>query len=115
LDSAGTYGAHRGEKADRRAILLAQARGYHHILNERRITIPKFQDFNSKSAPALSPHHIIYAYHGRAFRTNVTAHERHISGTQTTTCHGEKRRGGIRAESCTGSASRHEPLSIVRQ
>lgn len=35
LDSAGTYGAHRGEKADRRAIALAQARGYNQILNER--------------------------------------------------------------------------------
>lgn len=35
LDSAGTYGAHLGEKADRRAITLAQARGYEQILKER--------------------------------------------------------------------------------
>lgn len=35
LDSAGTYGAHQGEKADRRAVALAQARGYDQILRER--------------------------------------------------------------------------------
>ena len=35
LDSAGIYGAHLGEKADRRAITLAQARGYEQILKER--------------------------------------------------------------------------------
>lgn len=44
LDSAGTYGAHRGEKADRRAITLAQARGYGHILNERSRKV-KDEDF----------------------------------------------------------------------
>ena len=41
----------------------------------------------------------------------LTAHERH---SETTTCHGEKRLG-IRSESCTGSASRQEPLSIERR
>lgn len=35
LDSAGTHGSHRGEKADRRAIALAQARGYSQIARER--------------------------------------------------------------------------------
>ncbi len=44
LDSAGTYGAHRGEKADRRAITLAQARGYNHIVNERARKV-KDEDF----------------------------------------------------------------------
>lgn len=34
-DSAGTYGAHQGEKADRRAVALAQARGYGQIVHER--------------------------------------------------------------------------------
>lgn len=44
LDSAGTYGAHRGEKADRRAILLAQARGYSQIVKERSRKV-KDEDF----------------------------------------------------------------------
>lgn len=35
LDSAGTLGAHQGEKADRRAVALAQERGYDQILRER--------------------------------------------------------------------------------
>lgn len=48
LDSAGTYGAHRGEKADRRAILLAQARGYSQIAKERsrKVTDEDFERFD---------------------------------------------------------------------
>lgn len=44
LDSAGTHGAHRGEKADRRAITLAQARGYSQIAKERSRKV-KEEDF----------------------------------------------------------------------
>ncbi len=48
LDSAGTYGAHRGEKADRRAVALAQARGYSQILQERarQVTEDDFERFD---------------------------------------------------------------------
>lgn len=48
LDSAGTYGAHQGEKADRRAVALAQARGYDQILQERarKVTEDDFERFD---------------------------------------------------------------------
>ena len=48
LDSAGTYGAHRGEKADRRAITLAQARGYSQIAKERsrKVKDADFEQFD---------------------------------------------------------------------
>ncbi len=48
LDSAGTYGAHQGEKADRRAVTLAQARGYKQILKERarKVTEEDFDRFD---------------------------------------------------------------------
>lgn len=48
LDSAGTYGAHQGEKADSRAIALAQARGYDQILQERarKVTDDDFERFD---------------------------------------------------------------------
>ncbi|PZO13470.1 MAG: phosphotyrosine protein phosphatase [Burkholderiales bacterium] len=48
LDSAGTYGAHQGEKADARAVSLAQARGYGQILKERarKVTEEDFDRFD---------------------------------------------------------------------
>lgn len=48
LDSAGTYGAHQGEKADRRAMALAQARGYEQILQQRarKVTEQDFERFD---------------------------------------------------------------------
>lgn len=48
LDSAGTHGAHQGEKADRRAVTLAQARGYDQILQERarQVTQDDFARFD---------------------------------------------------------------------
>jgi protein-tyrosine phosphatase len=48
LDSAGTLGAHQGEKADRRAVALAHARGYEQILQERarRVTDDDFERFD---------------------------------------------------------------------
>lgn len=48
LDSAGTLGAHQGEKADRRAVALAQAKGYEHILHERarQVTDDDFERFD---------------------------------------------------------------------
>jgi protein-tyrosine phosphatase len=48
LDSAGTLGAHQGEKADRRAVALAQARGYEQIVHERarKVTEDDFERFD---------------------------------------------------------------------
>lgn len=48
VDSAGTYAGHQGEKADRRAIALAMARGYPQIQHERarRVRDEDFQNFD---------------------------------------------------------------------
>lgn len=45
VDSAGTYGGHKGEKADPRAIQVAAAAGYVHIHEERARRV-KDQDFD---------------------------------------------------------------------
>ena len=48
VDSAGTYAGHKGEKADRRAIALAVARGYPHIEKgrARRVLDKDFEQFD---------------------------------------------------------------------
>lgn len=48
VDSAGTHGAHAGERADRRAVQLTSGRGYPHILSERsrRVTGADYERFD---------------------------------------------------------------------
>lgn len=48
VDSAGTFAGHRGEKADRRAVVLALQRGYPHIerLRARRVREQDFERFD---------------------------------------------------------------------
>ena len=48
VDSAGTHGAHAGERADRRAVQLASERGYPQIQRERsrRIVAADFERFD---------------------------------------------------------------------
>lgn len=48
VDSAGTYAGHKGEKADPRAIAVAQGRGFSQITRERarRVTELDFQRFD---------------------------------------------------------------------
>lgn len=48
VDSAGTYAGHQGERADRRAVALAMARGYPQIEHERarRVRDEDFQNFD---------------------------------------------------------------------
>ena len=48
VDSAGTHGAHAGERADRRAVQLTSERGYPQILRERsrRIVDADFERFD---------------------------------------------------------------------
>lgn len=48
VDSAGTHGAHAGERADRRAVQLTSERGYPQILRERsrRIADADFERFD---------------------------------------------------------------------
>jgi len=88
LDSAGTYGAHQGEKADRRAVALAQARGYEQIVNERarKVTEDDFERFDlilamdldnltnlQRVCPAEHRHklHLFLEYAGVEERTEV--------------------------------------------
>lgn len=88
LDSAGTYGAHQGEKADRRAVALAQARGYGQIVHERarKVTEADFERFDlilamdrdnlaelQRVCPAELRHklHLFLAYAGVEERTEV--------------------------------------------
>lgn len=48
IDSAGTYGGHQGEKPDRRARTVAEARGYGQIQRERarRVVADDFERFD---------------------------------------------------------------------
>jgi protein-tyrosine phosphatase len=48
VDSAGTYGGHKGEKADPRAIAVARAAGYGRIEQERarRVVEQDFEQFD---------------------------------------------------------------------
>jgi len=48
IDSAGTYGAHQGEKPDPRAMAVAQSRGYAQIRRERarRVAPQDFERFD---------------------------------------------------------------------
>lgn len=48
IDSAGTYGGHQGEKPDRRARAVADARGYGQIQHERarRVVAADFERFD---------------------------------------------------------------------
>jgi len=48
VDSAGTHGAHAGERADRRAVQLTSERGYPQILRERsrRVAEADFERFD---------------------------------------------------------------------
>lgn len=88
LDSAGTYGAHQGEKADRRAVALAQARGYDQILQERarKVIDDDFDRFDlilamdrdnltqlQRMCPAQHQHklHLFLEYAGLSERTEV--------------------------------------------
>ena len=88
LDSAGAYGAHQGEKADRRAVALAQARGYEQIVNERarKVTEDDFERFDlilamdrdnlmnlQRVCPAEHRHklHLFLEYAGVEERTEV--------------------------------------------
>lgn len=48
VDSAGTYGGHKGEKADPRAVQVALSAGYEQIRQERarRVQVQDFEQFD---------------------------------------------------------------------